>query len=416
MPVISGRTRDQLAVAIGQNLGAIYVSSASSIGNVGGTTLIDSTLSEAIAGADNVLNGKWVKLTSGGNAGDIRRVNDYAGLTTTITLRSAATGQIANAATYELWDEKYPPQMIHEYINSAILDVVGRYFDPEEDISLHGDGVTARFDIPTEFAILNRVEHRHKFSGADLHGAEVLFDETTNANVTQSLDTEDKKEGSSSLKLVYAAGAGANTLITDNIASINMSKYTHLEMWIKSSVATAAADLHILLDNTAAAVSPLETLAIPALTAGVWTYVRIALAVPQDDTAIISVGFRYTVDIGAATIWLDHIKVVNNNSMLWTALYKHQWRVDKEARDLILTPQGVNEVGYRLIRLVGGDIPALLTTDAGVNEVDDAYVIARVTAMALAVAGDKNLMGLWEVRAERARLRTPLIINGRAVI
>ena len=363
-------------------------------------------------------------LTSGGNDGNIRRVSDYTGTSNTITLRTAATGQITNAMTYELWDEKYAPALIHENINTAILSA-SRIYDPIENISLHGDGATARFDIPAGIVMLNKLEYRSSFPGVDLHTCDRLFDETTDSNVTQSLQTEDRKEGTSSLRFVYAAGAGVNTLVTDSITSINISKYTTMEMWIKSSVGTAAADLHLLLDDTAGAGSPLETLAIPALTADTWMYVRVALANPRLDTAIISVGFRYTVDLGAATIWIDHIKVVNNNGMIWSPLYKDHWWIDLEARDLILSTQGRSTVGYRLIKLTGAELPIFLSADADINEVDDEYVIAKTVALTLtSVSGgpgtdpDESMRraAFWEARAEQAKRRFPFITNGRAVV
>ena len=110
------------------------------------------------------------------------------------------------------------------------------------------------------------------------------------------------------------------------------------------------------------------------------------LANPELDVAIISIGLKYDVDLGACTIWLDDISVVRNDTAIWRRLPKHLWSVDKEARDLILTSEGRGLVGSSLIKLVGGDDPALFTAESSATELDDFYVIARTTGLALASA------------------------------
>lgn len=140
---------------------------------------------------------------------------------------------------------------------------------------------------------------------------EDAWDEDVPANFTVSLDTTDKIVGTSSVKVDIAADAAAGTILCEVVApGTALPKFTHLEFWIKSSVATAAGDLQILLDDTAKCVSPLETLNVPALVADKWTHVRVALLTPQLDNAIISLGLKYTVDIGACTIHLDDFRAV----------------------------------------------------------------------------------------------------------
>jgi hypothetical protein len=144
-----------------------------------------------------------------------------------------------------------------------------------------------------------------------LDDCEDAWDEDVPANFTVSLDAADKMVGTSSVKVDIAAAAAAGTILCEVVApGTALPKFTHLEFWIKSSVATAAGDLQILLGDTAKCVSPLETLNVPALVADKWTHVRVALLTPQLDTAIISLGLKYTVDIGACTIHLDDFRAV----------------------------------------------------------------------------------------------------------
>ena len=382
MPSLVGRTREELRVSVGHNLGAVFTGTTSSTGHSDGTKLYDTSL----PGGNDDHNGKWVVITSGTNDGEIRQVTNYVSSTGEVEVRTAFTAQVANSVTFELWDQVYPPARIHDIMNQSIIEATGRVYDPEEDVSLHGDGSQARFDLPAEFSMLQRVEYRGSVYSTRLHACAEAFDETVDSDITVSLDTKDKRQGSQSCKFVIAAGASAGDIATDSITSKDISGYDYIEFWAKSTVATSASNLKILLDDTASCASPLETLDVPALTADTWTFCRVALANPETDTAIISVGLEYDSDIGACTGWLDDISVVRNDTAIWRRLPKHLWSVDKEARDLILTSEGRGLVGSSLIKLVGGDDPALFTAESSATELDDFYVIARTTGLALASA------------------------------
>ena len=414
---IAGRTREQLRIAIGHNLGAVYESSASSVGTT--TTLVDNTL----RGGDDDHNGKWVIITSGALDGVIRQVSDYTVATTTLTVAPAFASGPASGVTYELWDEHYPIARIHEFINQAILEAYGRVYDPIENITVHADSRTARLAIPTGISMISSLEYREGYVGAIIHNCDTTWAESTDADIVQAADAQDFRSGSA-LKLTIAGAAAANDFISAAISSLDLSKYTHIEFWAKATAATAAADFHIRLDNTAALASPLETLAVPALSADTWTYVRVALDTPELDTAIISVGFRYTVDVGAITVWLDDIKATNNFMNVWEPLPRHLWRIDKEAREIVLSDAGRDEVGYALLKIVGGDEPALLTAESTANEIDDFYVIAQATALAFGSASGgpgtdpdvlRQQFAFWTNLAERARRAFPMLVNARSV-
>ena len=414
MPVNAGRTRAQLRLSIGNLLGALQEHTTSSAGAAGGTTLVD----DGLRGGNDAHSGKWGIPNSGALAGVIRQVSDYVATTTTLTVAPAFASQVATAVTYELWDEKYPPSRIHDLMNQAILELYGLAFDPVESVALHGDGRQYRFDIPSGISMINRVEYRKTFESVMVHACERVWDEKTDADFTISVDTEDYKAGSSALKIVVVGAASAGDSISDSITALDISAYTHLEFWIKSTVATAAGDLQLLLDNTASVASPLETLDVPALTANVWTYVRVALANPALDTAVISVGLKYTVDIGAASIRLDEIQATHQDNAAWGLVHPYHWRIDKEGRDLVLDRSGVLQVGTSLIKLSGGDEPTLLTAEGTVNEVDDSYVINKTVGLALLSqldAESRNRASTFLTLAERAKNGIGVLMNVRHV-
>ena len=419
MPV-QGRTRKQLRQSIGYNLGALKVGTAT-----GGTnnTLIDV---DTFRGGDDTYNGKIILVSDadGGTTQTTQYVNDYTASNNTIQFQQNASFTVASGDTYEIWDDAYEPEVIEEFINQAIIDATGQAYDPVEDVSLHADNRNMRFDIPSNISIINRLYYRNKVTSTLLHSCNAAFDETVDSDITVTVDTEDKKRGTGSNKFVIAAGASAGDIATDSISSKDISKYDYLECWVKSTVATSAGNLKILLDDSASCASPIETLEVPALTANTWTYVRIALANPETDTAIISIGLEYDADLNACQVRLDDIKVVQNDTAEWTILPKHLWRIDRSARDLILTDSGRLEAGYSLLKIQGGDKPALLTSETDTSEIDDSYIIARATGLAFAAASGgsgtdpdqkRQQAAFWFGLAEQSKRAFPTMITGRWV-
>ena len=161
MPVIQGRTREQIRQHIGYSLGALYVSSASTNGST--TTLVDNTL--VLGGNDNYI-GYWVRFTSGDDDGAIRRVTDssVSSNVNTLTLMPALSASSTSGDTYELWVGDFNPASIDDFINQSIISVTGQAYDPIENISLHGDGSQTRFDIPSGISMVSKVEYREKVS------------------------------------------------------------------------------------------------------------------------------------------------------------------------------------------------------------------------------------------------------------
>ena len=421
MPSIQGRTREQLRQHIGYALGAVYVSAATESGSTDNNTLLDNSI--VLGGADTQI-GKWIRFTSGSNDTLTRRITDSS-ITSNVTTLTfmPAVGTRTASESYELWDG-YSPDAVDEFINQGIIGATGQVYDPIENVELHGDGKQVRFDIPSNISMISKVEYRAKVSFTRIHACATTFDETTDSDFTQSLDTQDRKQGTQALKMVIAAGASAGDFVTDSITSKDISKYDYIEMWVKSTVATSSGNLKLLLDNTAACASPLETLSIPALSADTWTFVRMALANPETDTAIISVGLEYDADLGACTVWIDDISAVENDTAEWVTLDRRNWKIDKEARDLILMRDGHRALGYSLIKLIGGDKPALLTSDSTATEIPEDYIIASAVTQAL-LAGSggpatdpdakRQLSAYWTTQAERSRRSFPMLVNVRSV-
>ena len=419
MAIVQGRTRAQLRQSVGYNLGAVYVSSAS--GNGSTTTIVDNTL----IGADDNHNGKWVIFNdASGNSGQPTRVSDYTSSSTTLTLSPAVDASSATSDTYEIWDDIYSPARVNEFINQAIIDATGHAYDPVEKLDLHTDGKSLRFDIPSGLSMIKDIYYRDKVDFTRLHACASVFDESVDSDFTVALDTKDKKQGTQSCKFTIAAGASAGDLATDSITSKDISGYDYVEFWVKSTVATSAGNLKVHLDDTANCASPVESILIPALSADTWTFVRDKIDNPELCSAIISVGLEFDSDLGACTVWLDDISAVSNDSAQWVKMPRNLWKIDKEAKDIVLDDYAHGVARYNLLKLVGGDKPALLTSDSDTSEIDEQYIIARATALAFASASGgpqtdpdnkNNMAGFWMGLSSSARRAFPLLTNVRLV-
>ena len=420
MPV-QGRTRYQIRNSIGYNLGVTRTGTATATGST--TTVVDTT---GLVGGNDTYNGRWIVVrdNSDNDNTETRIVSDYVESSNTLTLKSALSFATASGDTYTIYDDEYRPEIIDDFINQAIIDATGQAYHPTENVGLHADSKNMRFDIPSNISIINRLFYRSKISSTLLHSCNAAFDETVDSDITVTVDTEDKKRGTGSNKFVIAGAATGGEIATDSITSKDISKYDYLECWIKSTVATSAGNLKILLDDSASCASPKETLDVPALAADTWTYVRMALSNPELNTAIISIGLEYDADLGACQVRLDDIKVVENDTADWVILPKHLWRIDRSARDLILSDSARLEVGYNLIKIQGGDKPALLTTETATSEIDDSYVIARATGLAFAATSGgpgtdpdqrRQQAAFWLGIAEQSKRAFPTMITGRWV-
>ena len=426
MAVTQSKTLEDLRKAVGRNLGKMLTGSTSSSGST--TTAVDATL----FGGDDEYNGSYIRFTSGTYDGTVRRITDYTSSTGTMTF-AAVGGTIASGVTYELWNDGFDPKVVDELINQSVLEVTGRVYDPVENLDVHTDRINTRWEIPSGLAMIQDVYYRDKITQKLLHNCGTTFDQTPDGDITQSIDTEDYKTGGSSLRLDIATGLAANDFITDSITSVNISKYDYLEFWIKSTVNTNDADLNIHLDNGTVTGdgNDKEALNVPALTADTWKYCRLALQKPEEDTAIVSIGFKMEVDKGAFVVHLDDIKVVKNDTAAWEKLARNTWRIDKQGTvqgastaDLVLSDRGRALAGYRLLKIVGGNVPTEFSADSTTTEIPERYIIAYATALTAQAGstrsdidtdGMRTLAGFWHNKAAEARNSLPFLTNVRTV-
>ena len=384
-----------------------YLGTATSNGST--TTLVDTS----VFGGNDTHNGKYIIGTGGPNDGEETRVKDYVELTTTFTLLPAITST-TTSTTYELWEEDYRPADIHEYINQAVDRLVGRVYDPEEDETLHLYNSKYVYTLPSQFAMVNRLERRYSVFSQILHDCDSLWG-TNDAEVTESLDTEIRRVGNASYRMEIGTGADAgDDLATFTIDSIDISKYDRIEFWTRSNVAVAAGELSLLLTDAGGTE---ETLALLAISADAWTFNSIAVASQESNTAITGGLLDLTTDYpagAAVTLWIDDIRAVRSGDDKWAKIDPNQWRMDK----LNGTIRFKSAPDYGRLRISGGDEPAQLTTDAGISEVPEDFLIAFATWRGLLGAPQdtqvyRDRVRYWAGEVVRTRSAMPVNVDAR---
>ena len=211
MAIVHGRTRAQLRQSIGYNLGAIRTGTAYDAGST--TTLISLRL----VGSDDNYNGKWIVVAdvSNSNNTETRIISDYTASAYRLTIQQALSFATAAGDTFEIWDTIYDPDAVNEFINQAIMDATGAVYDPVENVSLHTDGKSLRYDIPSGFSMVQNLYYRNSIDFTRLHSCNSAFDEQVDSDFTITTDTKIKKQGTASNKFVIAVSYTHLTLPTN---------------------------------------------------------------------------------------------------------------------------------------------------------------------------------------------------------
>jgi len=121
-----------------------------------------------------------------------------------------------------------------------------------------------------------------------------------------------------------STGVGATTLLQyENIGPIDLTTYDGIYCWLRSSLTTAAGDLQILLDESAGAGSPDETLNVPILTANTWRQFFARMSDPSILNAVAAVALYQVVNLADGTFDVDDVQALKEIDGIksWTLDY-----------------------------------------------------------------------------------------------
>lgn len=197
-----------------------------------------------------------------------------------------------------LWpDEHALPQDVEFRIKHDRIDVGAQ---PRLDHMFlpPGDGVTRIVEETINFTSISECEAMW----------------TPLANVTAAHgDGNNKHEGTYAAMLTVEASFTTGLVGYEALASpVDISAYSKVGFWIKSSLAKDEGVFELYLCETADGTDPVEIIKVPRLEAGEWTYVVGTLRRSGNDNAIASVGLSATEDPIEPVICIDDIRPLPN--------------------------------------------------------------------------------------------------------
>jgi len=145
---------------------------------------------------------------------------------------------------------------------------------------------------------------------------------------TSTTDTSDKKEGTASVKFEIDDAFTTGTIAYHTISSIDISEYSNIKYWIKTSSSKNYGVFKLILDDTSDCSSPLKEIDLPE-TRTFWENHYLNLGDTSGLTNITCVGIKAVSDPGAITIRIDDIKASKGPILIQKCLlkkwYGRQW-------------------------------------------------------------------------------------------
>lgn len=129
---------------------------------------------------------------------------------------------------------------------------------------------------------------------------------TASANVTATAQSTTYREGSNAASLAIAAGFTTGKVAYAATAAANYAAYQQVSFLIRASTAQAASRFTLSLCSDGVGAVPVNTVAIPALAANIWTSVTVDTAGALG-ASIASVALNALADPGTVTVFLDNI-------------------------------------------------------------------------------------------------------------
>lgn len=223
----------------------------------------------------------------------------------------------------------FPVSTIINSVKKATVTAPTGDIRPEYVLVVHNDNATSDFDIKVYNKLaIGSGSNRAYLSGATvvktpltlIEDCEDAWNEQVVSNVTSGTEGTIKKVGTYSAKITPADGAVVGILASETISVANITDKEAIRCMVYTSIATASGNLQLLLDDTGNCASPLEALNLPATGVATWKLCFMPLTNPETDIALISVGLKQTVDLGACDIYIDDIQAVDRQT---TLIYLH---------------------------------------------------------------------------------------------
>ena len=146
--------------------------------------------------------------------------------------------------------------------------------------------------------------------------AETLWRKVEGLNVSLKLDPNAFVHGSNSLKIELPRYKELKAVIAKKtFSALDLSEFDVIEFWVRSDTSIDGGYFDLAIYDSESFITPLETFAIPALKAGVWTLVSLPISKLSSDIKVIGVGVRFSeVKVRMSSnrsLWLDEIIAIS---------------------------------------------------------------------------------------------------------
>ena len=337
--------------------------SASSNGNAGGTTIVDTGLANYAEG-DDAFPGWWVLITSGSASGESRRIKGSGGYTsssTTITVSEAFSTQILSAVTFELSENK--PEDYHDSTNRGIEQLHPMLFLPIVDESLVVDNLLSNSLMET-------------FSGGFTGWTEV-----GSPTVTQETTIVFHQSGAA--KVVASGADGQMTQAPTITTAEHLGETVFLRAWV---YATAGSTARLRLDWGG---SSFEN---SSYHTGVdeWQELEVSAAIPESATqvkAILEVADGGTAYFDFCRMYINPIhRYTMPSTIIGEPHFLTMQYNEDDPKGTFFDVLAWGPIPGRLLRVEGKGYLSRPTTEAGTTEVDGARVDLIVARAAIHMA------------------------------
>jgi len=145
-------------------------------------------------------------------------------------------------------------------------------------------------------------------------GSKLLVDScesawTPNAEVTATADSTTTVIGTNASKLVIGVNFTTGIAAYSVVSAMNLSTHSSIGFYFKSTTALTAGQYEFVLGENVDHATTVENIDIPAIDANTWYYINLSYAgSTASRDAIIWVGLNVVTDIGANTVYIDHIE------------------------------------------------------------------------------------------------------------
>ena len=122
------------------------------------------------------------------------------------------------------------------------------------------------------------------------------------ANLTLSIETIDKKEGTASSEILVEAAFTTGLIGSEDISpTINLTSYDSIAFWMKSSIITTSGQFQLVIDDSPGCGSPVESIDLPVLAPNAWKDVTVGIGASTIRSSIACVGMSVTTDLSTST-------------------------------------------------------------------------------------------------------------------